>query len=359
MPNTRLKRSDTSLIIAARHAAQANLLRALAISSGAHAYVASPDAALDEELTRLRYAHHERSVLVVDLATLAAQGEPPGTVIQRLQATQPALGIVVLADECLALSPAQEVLLKQHGALGAFPALSRLRLKETLLPVQACVLGVPVTDLDVAELEPYLKVIAQDHELSGPLDDAQLALAKLPGRGFTLKALLDELKGPRGFNVTDRSYRLKSYPECLVASEGVDALCAITGASRGSAVALGQALQHLGYLHHVAGDHVFADEDLFFRFSPPTENTERADLVALLDAARGEAGIPIKDRTHLGKRYPACFTGAEAADWLRKHGRLNRCEALRVGQSLLALHAFRHVTDDHPFSDWEYFYRFA
>ncbi|MBL8518282.1 MAG: hypothetical protein JNM76_15085 [Betaproteobacteria bacterium] len=359
MPNPRLKRSDTSLIIAARDPAQANLIRALAIASGAHAYVASPDAGLEDELTRLRYAHHERSVLVADVATLAAQGEGPGTVIQRLQASQPALGIVALADECLQLSAAQEILLKQHGALGAFPALSRHRMKETLLPVQACVLGVPVTDLDPADLEPYLKVIAQDHELSGALDDAQLALAKLPGRGFTLKTLLDELKGPRGFNVADRSFRLKSYPECLVASEGVDALCAITGASRGSAVALGQALQHLGYLHHVAGDHVFADEDLFFRFSPPTENTERADLAALLDAARGEAGFPVKDRTYLGKRYPACFTGSEAAVWLRKHGRLNRCEALRVGQSLLALHAFHHVTHDHPFADWEYFYRFT
>ena len=359
MPVNRLKRTDTTLMVAMQDRAQASMLRALAISVGAHANELVSDEGLDAELTRLRYAQHARPVLVTDLATLAGEGAAPARMIADLQSRHPALGIVAVASDVLLLSPAQEVYLKHHGALGAFGALSVQRTKESLLPVLACVLGMQSADLAESDVEPYLKVLGQEQDLRTVLDPAHAALAKLPGRGLSLRELVESLKGPKGFDVRDRSYRLKSYPECLVANEGVNVLQALTESSRGSAVALGQALQHAGFLHHVTGDHLFADEQLFFRFTPPTENVDRADLVSLVAAFAGTEGVGRAERTHLGRRYPDCFVGRDAADWLRKNAKLNRCEALRVGQSLLDLRVFRHVTNDHPFADWDYFYRFG
>ncbi len=363
MPANRLKRSDTTFMVALQDRAQAAMLRALAISVGAHANELSAGEGLDAELDRLRYAQHARPVLVVDLASLAAdvagQGAVPGPVIAALQARHPALGIVVIASDVLLLSAAQEVYLKQHGALGAFAALSVQRIRESMLPVLACALGMPTADLAESDVEPYLKVLGQEQDLHTALDPAHEALAKLPGRGLSLRELLESLKGPKGFDVRDRSYRLKSYPECLVANEGVNVLQALTGSSRGSAIALGQALQHAGFLHHVTADHLFTDEALFFRFTPPTENTDRADLAALAIAFAGTEGVDRADRTYLGRKFADCFVGRDAADWLRKNAKLSRGEALRVGQALLDLRVFRHVADDHPFADWDYFYRFG
>ena len=76
-------------------------------------------------------------------------------------------------------------------------------------------------------------------------------------------------------NVTikDRKYRLKTYKQCFVGSEGVDYLLETGHAqSREDAVQLGRSLTHeFNLFEHVTRDHEFADEHLFFRFVPENE----------------------------------------------------------------------------------------
>lgn len=82
------------------------------------------------------------------------------------------------------------------------------------------------------------------------------------------------------------------------------------------------------------------------------------DLDALADEMHGPSGIAERDRHYQSKRYPACFTGAEAVEWLIQQHDYSRDEALLIGQSLLQQGFIRGLIDDTVFRDGYYFYRF-
>lgn len=85
------------------------------------------------------------------------------------------------------------------------------------------------------------------------LDQSMLDIADAFRNGVTLK---------------DRKYLLKTYKQCFVGSEAVDFLVNSGMAdNRKDAVVLGKALSNdLHIFEHVARDHEFADEQLFYRF---------------------------------------------------------------------------------------------
>lgn len=78
------------------------------------------------------------------------------------------------------------------------------------------------------------------------LDDAELALRT--GSGL----------------IADRAWRGINFPRCMVGSEAVDALCGAFRLNRAEATLLGQNLMDLGQLRHVADEHAFADDNLFY-----------------------------------------------------------------------------------------------
>ncbi len=95
-------------------------------------------------------------------------------------------------------------------------------------------------------------------------DDAALA---------ALMRVFVALSDPQdGVPVKDRRYLFRTFRECFVAREAVQWLVAHGHAADApAAVALGVALQRRGLLEHVTRDHVFKDENLFFRFLRPLE----------------------------------------------------------------------------------------
>jgi hypothetical protein len=92
----------------------------------------------------------------------------------------------------------------------------------------------------------------------------------------------------------------------------------------------------------------------------PSENGsfERRDLLELAELMRGSGGVDRRDRRFRLNVYPLCFIGSEAVDWLVTHLQCSREEARAIGQSLCDRGVCHHVTDDHPFRDAYYFYRF-
>lgn len=68
-------------------------------------------------------------------------------------------------------------------------------------------------------------------------------------------------------------------------------------------------------------------------------------------------GLDVRDRIHRLRSYSQCFVGREAVDWLVRHQRVGREEAVRLGQRLAALGLIRHVVDEHDFQDADLFYR--
>ncbi|NEQ15777.1 MAG: hypothetical protein F6K44_18960, partial [Moorea sp. SIO3E2] len=79
-------------------------------------------------------------------------------------------------------------------------------------------------------------------------------------------SLVEEMRQPGGLEIKDRRYRLNSYGCCFVGSEAVDWLVKRCNSTREDAVTVGQILINRGIIHHVADDHPFRDDYLFYRF---------------------------------------------------------------------------------------------
>lgn len=198
---------------------------------------------------------------------------------------------------------------------------------------------------DPRRLDTHLRV------LLGNRDEAAEALTRRLS-GDSIDALAASLIA--GGNVSDRRYRLRKYPECMVGSAAVDWLARRHGCTREEAVSLGLALERAGLLHHVVKQQAFQDGEFFYRLAVPG----RFDAVPLDDAElalRTNAGL-IADRAWRGINFPRCMIGSEAVDALCGAFRLGRAEATLLGQSLMDLGQLRHVADEHPFADDNLFY---
>ncbi len=73
--------------------------------------------------------------------------------------------------------------------------------------------------------------------------------------------------------IADRSWRGAEFPQCLVGTEAVDALSARFRLTRAEATVLGQSLLEFGLLRHVADEHPFADDYLFYRLAERSGTT--------------------------------------------------------------------------------------
>lgn len=202
-------------------------------------------------------------------------------------------------------------------------------------------------------VKPYLRVAM--HATGANIGAVQARLiADAEADGIDLTALAFRMQRSGGVNIADRRYRLRIYPECFVASEGVTWLERGLSVSKEKAVAIGQALQAADLIYHVARKQPFNDESLFFRIAqiPP-----RWDIEAFYALARSSSGFDVKDRSYRGTLHPRCFVGSEAVEWMQAQGRtLN--EALSMGQQMLELSLIHHVLDEHPFKNENLFYRF-
>ncbi|KAL6050959.1 Domain found in Dishevelled, Egl-10, and Pleckstrin [Balamuthia mandrillaris] len=177
--------------------------------------------------------------------------------------------------------------------------------------------------------------------------------------------------------VKDRRWRFRWYPQCFTGVELVDWLLAheegppFCVRTREEAVALGQHLMDQEWITHVVNDREFFDKGFFYQFRMKKKLLTNAGLVsgngeANLDLGRiavaminNITGVPVQDRRWRLKKYPNCFIGKEAADWMSAHLNVDREAAIRVLQQLHKEGLFYHVTNDHTYKDAELFYVFS
>jgi len=81
-----------------------------------------------------------------------------------------------------------------------------------------------------------------------------------------VKSIVKDLRDH--LEVKDRTYRLKTYPQCFVGAEAVTYLLSSGYATtEEDAVSLGEGLREMDVFDHVTKDHPFKNEYLFYRFS--------------------------------------------------------------------------------------------
>ncbi|MDP2436741.1 MAG: DUF547 domain-containing protein [archaeon] len=83
-------------------------------------------------------------------------------------------------------------------------------------------------------------------------------------------------------------------------------------------------------------------------------------FVDLIDQMQDPVGgVVTKDRNYFLRRYPNCFVGSSAVDWLVLKGHAaDRAAAVQLGNVLMERFFFHHVTHEHLFKDEKLFYRF-
>lgn len=205
----------------------------------------------------------------------------------------------------------------------------------------------PVTP---AELARYARVMNDSRDTSSPRA-AIRALSGLSAEG------LGELLS-RSLDIGDRTWRLQRYPHCFVGSEAVAWMARHFKRSAPEALALGQALMSLGLLVHVAHEHPFLDDKLYYRLAISAA-AEAIDLGDALTALVSGRGVPIADRSYLGKTYPRCWVGSEAVDHLVAVHGLKRHDAWVLLHRLMQFGLIEHVTHSRPVIDGAFYYSFT
>jgi hypothetical protein len=301
-----------------------------------------------------------QAVLVLDSARAAAERLTFIQVADYLRVRHPQVRLAVIAGRALAVNALHDRWVQRHGGIGAFGRSSRHRFvasQRALIEALCAHFG---AQLDVARLRDFEAVLLS----GGSIDeedfaDTQRVWDQLERAGVDPLAIGMAMVDQWGVRSEDRSYRGKVYPDCFTGVDAARWLNARLALPRSTALMAGEVARSAGVFYHVARDHGLKDADLYYRANRVTPRLRDLDIDVLLDAARGIRGLEVAVRNWRGVSFPKCFVGAQATLWLTEQAHLSLGEAITLGQCLLDLHIFRHVTDDHDFIDRDFFYRFA
>lgn len=293
-------------------------------------------------------------IVIIDLASVALAGLRIANLCTHIKQVDATAKIGLIASASHHIVAAAEDWATQAGAdvlVGQINAWRWTATGERLLKV--LLNSDERVDAASRRVKPYLRVAMHATGASGNSVQARL-IADAEAMGIDLTALAFRMQRSGGVDIADRRYRLRIYPDCFVADEGVTWLQRGLAVSKEKAIAIGQALQAAGLVYHVAREQPFQDESLFFRVAqiPP-----RWDIEAFYALARSSSGLDVKDRSYRGTVYPRSFVGSEAVEWMQVQGSSVN-EALSMGQQLVDLSLIHHVHDEHPFKNETLFYRF-
>ena len=297
--------------------------------------------------------------LVVDAPVLEDLDTSIVVLAGDLKQRHPHLQVFIRLPARTGISRGEQAWARGVGIGSLLPGSSVAAWKESLAPVLLRVLeSLGPVDFDEAALEHCTRELVRKGEepRPGPIKDSFVDAFRLEREGVSAASVLALLQGPGGVEVSERTFRGKTYADCFVASEAIDRVEASLGLRRSLATAACAFLWRTGRIHHVLRRADFADDFLFFRFSGSREEFEHVDLAEAAAALR--TGVPVEDRTYLAKSYEACFVGSDAVQWLASRYRISRGAAETIGHRLLELGAFRHVLNEHGFVDGNLYYRF-
>lgn len=186
-----------------------------------------------------------------------------------------------------------------------------------------------------------------------------------PNESCDLEKVVEMLLGADGLDIKDRQYHLRRYRSCFVGSELIGLLIERLAIPSEAAIALAKQLESAGYIRHVVGRHSFEDRYLFYRLNrvliaPPVKGElDRQQLAEIVQAMRAPEGLDFGVRYRWFVRYPDCFTGREAVDWISAYCEVPRVSAECIGKSLLRGNYIRHLFDEHDFSDSSLLFNFV
>lgn len=298
-------------------------------------------------------------IILIDLAYLAFHKITLIDWIARFNATYRNGLVIAISAYSAYVTDGQNKWAKKSGALGLLPRTHAMEMAHTM----AQFLHLALPDIPAAkniDQTDYLRQVDFPADnIAAELENSHQVEVLLKRHNLTPANLSAEMEADSALPHKDRTYHLKKYRECLIASEMVTWLADRLETSRAMAANVGKILQRRGYCYHVVYEQDFNDQKLFFRLARNEKKIDELFIqVVLQKLLQNHHGL-VANRTYNTKKYDDCFVGSAFVDWLVDKHRFSADKAIDIGRQLFDLGAFHHVLNEHPFIDGNYYYSLA
>lgn len=192
---------------------------------------------------------HAPDLAIIDVAYFLTRNANPYAFAAQLARWSSSTRVVLTNSAATRIVESMRSQATRRGAIDLLPALPSDRTQAQAI----------VSSIFEAAMRPSAPVVddadgeARESEDQGPLADAAKVVIAM--------------RSPGGVAIQDRSYRFKTYPCCFIGVEAAEWLQRTYSISRQEALAFGSSLVTRRVIHHVANDHDFKDEHLFYRFT--------------------------------------------------------------------------------------------
>ncbi len=350
--------SVNTVILAQTDHHQADLMMAVFKLMGLSVENISRDQPFKKQLYEIAKLRHDKVMICVDLARLAEDSMvwPDFTKVARNCFSYCGL----IATQCRLLQPNPHLITwtKMHGAYAFSGRVSTVRMKNSFSPILQSMrehFGISI-DLDHSK-DSISQSIQTANQCIDAYDLYQRTWRRLESIGLTLENLIIAMKDSDDVSCQDRRYRLRNYADCFVGSDATLWLAKYLSCSIEQAVDVGNLLVKSGYIYHVVKQQPFRNGHFYYRYSLPTRALAMIEIDRVIKESRELIGFDIKDRLWRGITFARSFVGLEAAKWLSSFYGIGQNDSIMLGQNLLDIYQFRHVTDQHDFIDQKLFYR--
>ncbi|MFN7550433.1 MAG: hypothetical protein ACK59M_05855 [Pseudomonadota bacterium] len=332
---------------------QESLSRVALLASGWSVRVFRREERRLDDLQALSPASGRGAMVLLDLRRATQLGLRFDAALRLLKARLPQAAVVIALSDRERASVLANAWATANGAQAVVGRIVRHRLRETSVPL----LRAAGSTFDAERVTHYATALLG--RLDSPAADvAEVAIAAAEAVGADLDGLARSL-ADGAVAVTDRRWRMTTYPLCFTGADATSWIARRLGVARPQAEQVGRALQVRGALYHVVGEQPFRDGEFFFRSTLPSQRAQDIGFAAALEAVAGPGGPVVANRTWRGLSFPRCFVGEEAATAIGRAFRLDFAQAVGVLRAMLELHVFRHVADEHDFYGTGLFYRFG
>eukprot|EP01119_Soliformovum_irregulare_P001704 TRINITY_DN1144_c0_g1_i3.p1 TRINITY_DN1144_c0_g1~~TRINITY_DN1144_c0_g1_i3.p1 ORF type:complete len:742 (-),score=223.09 TRINITY_DN1144_c0_g1_i3:206-2431(-) len=210
---------------------------------------------------------------------------------------------------------------------------------------------------DKTKVKVYMKTVTVNRQLSS----SSTGLSPNQDEDQVLDDMYMKMKDPlEGLKLKTRSIRLKTYQNCISGSKFVDWIQDKQKVDRQKAVQYGQMFFREHYIHHITYSSPFEDRDTYYYQLQELGDMRRKSTIpkfdcdeVMLGLLSSSNGVPMrvhKDRLGL-RKYPDCFLGTDAVDWLSANLNIRRNVAISVGNKLMRHGFFRQASGQFPFLD--------
>jgi hypothetical protein len=336
------------LIVLTQDPSTQSLLRSIASASGIELSVT---ASLVQLIEALPMTANEPCAVLLGLDALIGSGRSAKRAVAKIRERLANVTVILHAERKCLIDKFDTAWARMCGADSIVAKLSASRWP---LTGEALLRHIESDDETLAKIQhrvaPFIRA-AQPLELQ---NERLKNVAAVEARGIDLAATARRMGRSGGVDIRNRSYHLKNYPECFVASDAVAWLSKAFNVTPSIAIDMGRALQACGLIYHVAREQNFDREYHFYRVAALPESFVVADFVTQVTAG---SGFDRRARSYHGIEYPNCFVGKDAIAWCCDR-RLTLNEAMTAAQRLVELSIVSHVVDEHPIKDDHFFYRF-